>query len=314
MIELTGKISIVVPAYNEEEGITYFYAALEKVLNEIGNYKFKTIFVNDGSSDGTLAKLRSLASTNESISYISLSKNCGKEIALLAGLDYVKKSQDAVIIMDSDLQHPPKLIPKLIAEWEKGAKDVYAVKTNRDYDPLLKRVFTKVYYQLLKWGLNKEIEPGAGDFRLLDRQVLDALVSFRESQRYTKGLYDLVGFKKASVNFIVPERQYGETKWGLAGLFRLAIDGITSYSTFPLRLAIFFGVLFSLFSFFYMAYIIIKTILHGDPVAGYPSLISIVLFLGGVQLLCTGILGEYLGKIFYESKQRPLYFVEEHKD
>jgi len=308
------KITIVVPAYNEEEGLEYFYSALEAVINKLDDYRFKVLFVNDGSKDDTLEKMRLLTSSSELVCHISLSKNCGKEIALLAGLDHVTESEDAVIIMDSDLQHPPEVIPALIVEWEKGAMDVYAVKANRDYDPLIKRILTAIYYKILRWGLKINIEPGAGDFRLLDRKVLNALVKLRESQRYTKGLYDLVGFKKAAVNFVVPERKYGTTKWNGAGLLRLAIDGITSYSTFPLRLAILFGVLFSLLSFFYMAYIIGKTIIYGDPVAGYPSLISIILFLGGVQLLCIGILGEYLGKIFYESKRRPLYFIEEYED
>jgi glycosyltransferase involved in cell wall biosynthesis len=305
------RIIIIVPVYNEEQGLEYFFVELNKVLAENSEYDFKVLFVNDGSSDDSLSVIKKLNLSNKNVHFISLSRNWGKEIALLAGLDNIPNDSDCVILMDSDLQHPPSVIAKMLEEWRNGAQDVFGIRENRNYEPLLKRVLTRFYYRILLFGTNKQVNPKAGDFRLLDKKVVKAIASMRETQRYTKGLYDLVGFKKKAISFQVPERKFGATSWSFAKLFGLAINGITSYTTLPLRIAALLGFVLSFFSFLYMAYIILKTILHGDPVAGYPSLISIVLFLGGIQLMCIGILGEYIGKIFYESKNRPLYFIDE---
>ena len=311
---MTKLITIVVPAYNEEEGIFNFVSELKDQLQKLNHlYTFKLIIVDDGSRDSTLVKLRELRRVDNFISYISLSRNRGKEIALLAGLDHVPPNADAVIIMDADLQHPPEVIPKFLEKWETGVLDVYGKRINRNYESRTKQILSWIYYKAVQFVLQQKIDPGAGDFRLLDRKVLNALTRIRESQRYTKGLYDLVGFNKGSVDFEVPQRTHGVSSWSGLGLLRLAIDGITSYSTLPLRIATMLGFLISLISFLYMSYIVLKTILYGDPVAGYPSLLSIVLFIGGAQLLTIGILGEYVGKMFYESKGRPLYFVAEYE-
>jgi polyisoprenyl-phosphate glycosyltransferase len=307
------KISILVPAFNEEDGIVHFYYELQNVIGLIKNYDFNVIFIDDGSSDFTLNKIKELKQENPLISYLSLSKNCGKEIALAAGLDHIPVGTDAIIIMDSDLQHPPGVIPQFIEKWERGAEDVFGARVNRDYESFYKKTFTKVYYYLLKSSTKEKIDMRSGDFRLLDKKAYLALNQFRETQRYTKGLYSLIGFKKDCVEFIVPERRYGYTKWTFLGLVKLALDGITSYTTAPLRLATILGLFFSVFSFFYMFVIVFKTLIFGEPVAGFPTLTTLILFLGGVQIFCIGIIGEYLGKIFYESKNRPLYFVSEYE-
>ena len=229
---------------------------------------------------------------------------------MLAGLDYAEG--DAVITMDADLQDPPALIPPMIAEWEKGYIDVYARRRSRAGESWLKCMTAHFYYRLLRRFTNIEIQADVGDFRLLDRQAVEAMRSMRERQRYTKGLFSWIGYRKKEILFDRDARAVGNTKWNYWKLISLALDGITSFSIIPLRLASVFGIVISVSAFLYMFFIVIRTLLYGDPVAGYPSLVSIILFIGGIQLVVLGIIGEYLGRVFNESKRRPEYLVSEH--
>ena len=280
------------------------------VLSGISSYTFEMLFVNDGSHDNTINILKSLAKTDLRVSYLDLSRNFGKELAMIAGLDYA--TGDAVVIMDADLQHPPELIPEMIKYWEQGYDDVAAKRKNRDGENFLRRWAANAFYSFLQKISTIEIQQNVGDFRLLDRRCVEAIKLMRESQRYTKGLFTWVGYAKKEILFESAERVAGETKWNLLSLINLAIEGITSFTTLPLRLSALFGLIISFFSLIYMAVIIFNTIMFGDPVQGYPTLISVMLFLGGIQLIFLGVIGEYLGRVFNETKRRPLYFVNEY--
>lgn len=303
-------ISIIVPAYNEQEVLQEFYERLSAVASELSIYTFEFLFINDGSSDGTLDIIKTLRSQDGRVAYLDLSRNFGKEAAMLAGLDHAQAQ--AVIIMDADLQNPPELVPEFIKYWEQGYADVYGKRLSRAGESCLKRLGTKVYYFLLTKLAHIPVQVNVGDFRLLDARCVAALRAMRETQRYTKGMFSWIGYKKKEVPFAVAPRAAGVTKWNYAKLFNLAIEGITSYTTVPLRLATIIGFLISLCAILYMLYIIIKTLIYGIDWPGYPSLVSIVLFIGGTQLIVLGIIGEYLGKIFNETKNRPLYLVNEY--
>ena len=267
------------------------------------------MLVNDGSKDNTLIKMQELHTKDPSVSYLSLSRNFGKENAMLAGLDYAEG--DAVIIMDADLQDPPELIPQMIQEWENGYDDVYARRNSRAGETWFKKASAHWYYRILQIFADINIPADVGDFRLLDRQAVNALCSLREKQRYTKGLFSWIGFNKKELLFKREPRAFGKSKMNFFKLFGLAIDGITSFSVAPLRLASVLGLLISTMAFVYLLFVIVKTLFFGDPVAGYPSMISIILFIGGIQLVVLGIIGEYVGRIFYEAKGRPDYLVSE---
>lgn len=301
-------LSLCVPAYFEEENILEFYHQVTTVINEkLPNYDYEIIFVNDGSTDNTLNVMTELAINDLKVKVVDLSRNYGKEIAMYAGLE--NSTGDMVVIMDSDLQHPPQLIPDMVKLWELGYQDVYGKRTARQKEPWLKIKFSQWYYQVLAFLSKSNIEDGVGDFRLLDRECVEALLAIKDKQRYTKGMYDWIGFKKVAINFEAQERFAGETKWHFKDLIRLAMDGITSTSTYLLKISTYFGFLLSLGSFGYLLYTIIRAVMGKTAVPGYSSLMTVILILGGIQLISIGILGEYVGKISNESKERPIYLL-----
>lgn len=302
-------ITILIPAYNEEEVIEQLINRLENVKDSNSSYEFEFLFVNDGSDDCTLRILKKYNANAHYIRYIDLSRNFGKEIAMLAGFDYAKG--DAVVILDADLQQPPELISEMIVWWEKGYDDVYAVRVKREGESRLKEWTSKSYYKLLQKMSNENVYPLAGDFRLLDKKCIEALQELRETERYTKGMYGWIGFKKKELTYYANGRVAGVTKWSWKQLYELAINGITSYSTVPLKIWSYVGFIISLLSFCYLIYEISKTIFFGSNVSGYPTLIAAILFLGGIQLISLGFIGEYLGRVFVETKGRPPYFVRE---
>jgi glycosyltransferase involved in cell wall biosynthesis len=304
-------VTILIPCYNEAQSLTVLHEEIIRVISSLEDYAWEILFVNDGSHDNTMEVIHALREKDLRVSYVDLSRNFGKENAMLAGLDYAKG--DAVVIMDADLQHPPAVIPELIRKWEEGYDDVYAQRKGRGRESWLRKKLTKFYYRLLQNSSRMDVLPNVGDFRLLDRKCVDALRQMRESGRYTKGMYCFIGFKKTGVEFETQDRASGKSSMSYRKLVNLALEGITSYTTVPLRWATFIGIIVSLFAFAYMVFVLVKAILFGDPVAGYPTLITVVLFLGGVQLLTIGIIGEYLAKVFLEVKNRPVYFVREYK-
>lgn len=303
-------IVILVPVYNEGDVLVEFYKRMKAALSKLSAYNIELLFVNDGSRDNSLDIIKTFRANDKKVSYINLSRNYGKELAMAAGFDHAHG--DAIIIIDADLQDPPELIPEMIVKWEQGYDDVYAQRTSRKGEGFVKKLTSFLFYRFLALLAHIEIQKDTGDFRLLSRKALDALVSFRESERYTKGLFSLIGFKKISIMYERDPRYAGKTKWNYLKLFGLAIEGITSFSILPLRISTLFGTLLAFLALVYMVVIILKTLIYGEPVQGYPSLVSIVLFLGGVQLMSLGVIGEYIGRTFIETKRRPLYFVQEY--
>lgn len=308
------KVSIVIPVYNEEESLDSLHDALRPLLDNShtalrSKYDWEVVLVDDGSRDGSLAKMKAMNAIDPRLRYISFSRNFGKENALLAGFDAV--TGDCMVIMDADLQHPVDVIPEMIAEWEDGWEDVYGRRLSRGRESLVRKYFTRLYYALLNRSTRVDVLPDVGDFRLLDRKAVDAIKGMRETQRYTKGLYCWVGFRKKGVDFLTADRMAGKTKMSPGRLVNLALEGITSYTTAPLRFASILGFIVSVISIVYMVYIVLKTLIWGDPVQGFPTLICTILFLGGCQLIAIGIIGEYIGKIYNESKHRPPYIIGE---
>ena len=304
------RITIIVPCYNEQEVIELFYPAVQECVLKISDCKFNYIFINDGSRDATLDKLRKLSAVHDDVTYLSLSRNFGKESAMMAGIDYA--DGDAVIIMDADLQHPPSSIETMIKYWREGYDDVCAKRIDRAGETWLKRTCANIFYAIMKkFSTSYEMQRDVGDFRLLDRRCIEALKLMRENQRFTKGLFTWVGFHKKEIPFEVQPRAAGTTTWNFLALFNLAMKGMTSFTTAPLRLMTFLGITVSCAAMVYMIFVLAMALLYGDPVAGYPTLITVMLFLGGMQLLALGIIGEYLGQIFHESKHRPIYLIDE---
>jgi len=303
-------ISILIPAYNEEPVLDKLFHRLANLANDTKGYNFEFLFVNDGSKDKTLDLIKDYADADPRVSYINLSRNFGKEIGMIAGLDHV--TGDATVIIDADLQDPPELIPQMIKLWEDGYDDVYAKRKSREGETWFKKTTSKLYYKTLQSVTRIPIQEDTGDFRLLDRRVVEALKQFRESQRNTKAMFSWVGFHKKEILYDRDPRAAGETKWNYIKLVELAIDGITSFTTAPLRISTYAGIGISVLAFFYLLVLVIRTIFFGVDLAGYPSMMAVILFLGGVQLLSLGIIGEYVGRIFNESKQRPLYLIEEY--
>lgn len=304
-------VSILVPCYNEAQSLELLYNEIVRVISTLEDYRWEILFVNDGSRDNTMEVIKGLREKDGRIAYVDLSRNFGKENAMLAGFDHAKG--DAVIIMDADLQHPPAIIPEMIRKWEEGYDDVYAQRKTRGKESWLRKKLTKTYYRLLQGSSRVDVLPNVGDFRLLDRKCVDALCQMRESGRYTKGMYCFIGFKKTGVEFETQDRVLGESSMSYRKLINLALEGITSYTTAPLRWATFIGLIVSFFAFAYMVFVLVKAALYGDPVAGYPTLLTVILFIGGVQLLTIGIIGEYLAKVFVEVKNRPVYLIKEYK-
>lgn len=305
-------ITILIPAYNEQDVLPILRERLNKLMEEITNYKFEVLFVNDGSKDNTLNILKEFRKEDNRYNYVSLSRNFGKETAMIAGLDYAKG--DAVVIMDSDLQDPPELIHEMIHYWEQGYDDIFAKRNTRKGESLLKKATSKLYYSILQKFTRIDIQKDSGDFRLLDRRCVEALKQIRESQRYTKGLFSWIGYNKKEITFDRDARAAGKTKWNYFNLMNLAIDGITSFTTSPLRWSAIVGTVCSFIGFIYMLIIIFKTLIYGIDWPGYASTMVVILFLGGLQLIFLGIIGEYLGRAFYETKGRPLYFVDLYND
>lgn len=302
-------ITILIPCYNEQESLPALFDRLNAVMDSMPDYKWEVLTVNDGSTDATLAMLMQMHRRDSRWHYADLSRNFGKETAMLAGMDYAKG--DCVVIMDSDLQHPPEEIPRMISLWEKGYDDVYGVRRQRGREPWIRKKLSLLYYRILQKTTRIPVLQNTGDFRLLDRVCIDALTAMRECQRYTKGLYCQIGFKKVSFEFDQQDREAGQTKWSMRSLAGLAVDGVTSYTTAPLRIATVMGLVVSAVAFIYMVWVFAKAAIYGDPQAGFPTIMTVMLFLGGVQLLTLGILGEYVGRIFNEVKRRPPYFVRE---
>jgi glycosyltransferase involved in cell wall biosynthesis len=303
-------ISILIPAYNEEPVLDKLAKRLGKLADDNKDYEFEFLFVNDGSKDKTLDLIKQYAEKDPRVSFVNLSRNFGKEIGMIAGLDHV--TGDATVVIDADLQDPPELIPEMIKLWEEGYDDVYAKRRSREGESFLKKFSSKMYYRVLQSLTRIEIQKDTGDFRLLDRRVVEALKQFRESQRNTKAMFSWVGFHKKEILYDRDARAAGETTFNYLKLAELAIDGITSFTTSPLRISTYVGVFVSIFTFIYLVVLVIRTFFFGADLAGYPSTMAVILFLGGVQLLSLGIIGEYVGRIFNETKQRPLYLIEEY--
>lgn len=301
-------ITIIIPCYNEALSIPLLYAELCKMSDKEPDYNWEYLFINDGSNDTTISELEKLHCEDERCNYVDLSRNYGKEVALLAGFDYAKG--DCAVIMDSDLQHPPHVVHEMLRKWEEGYDDVYARRITRGKESWLRKRLSLAYYHLLSKSTRMDVLPNVGDFRLLDRRCIDALCQMREQSRYTKGMYCYIGFKKTYVDFETQDRVAGQSTMNYSMLFKLAMEGITTYTTSPLQWATRIGIVVSAVSFIYALWVIIKTLVWGDPVAGFPTLMIAILFLGGVQLLSLGIIGEYLGRVFNETKNRPVYFVK----
>lgn len=303
-------ISILIPCYNEEASLPLLYSALDRVISSSGSYKWELLFINDGSRDSTLSLLKEMRERDSRVSYVDLSRNFGKEAAMLAGLDYV--TGDCVIIMDADMQDPPELIEQMIQKWEEGYDDVYARRTSRGAESWLRKRLSLLFYKILQRSSRFDVLENVGDFRLFDRSCIEALKRVRESERYNKGIFCWIGFNKTEILFERKDRVAGVSAWNFWSLLELAIEGITSFTTFPLRISTYIGFIVSLFSFIYMVYFGIKTLIVGDTAQGFPTLIIVILFLGGIQLISLGIMGEYLGRIFNETKNRPTYIVREY--
>ena len=303
-------ITLLIPAYNEEEVLEVLFERLDALTKTITNYTFEYLFVNDGSRDNTLEIIKKHAKKDPRISYINFSRNFGKEIAMIAGIDHVRG--DAMVIIDADLQDPPELIPEMITYWEEGYDDVYARRKSREGETFVKKETSRWYYKLLQSSTSIPIQIDTGDFRLLDLRCIDALKQFRESQRNTKAMFSWIGYKKKEIFYDRDPRVAGETKWNYRKLINIAIDGITSFTTAPLRIATITGIVISAVAFIYIVYLIIRPLFGVSTGAGYSSTLAVILFLGGVQMLFLGIIGEYVGRIFNETKQRPLYLIEEY--
>ena len=304
------KLSIIIPMYNEEESLPYLYKRLVELAKRIDKYQLEFLFVNDGSKDNSLKIVKEYRKKDSRVQYLNLSSNFGKEVAMGAAFDYV--TGDVVAIIDADLQDPPELIVDMLKFYEQGYDDVYAKRRNRKGETWLKKFTSKAFYRVLESVSNVPIQKDTGDFRLLSRRAIEALKAFPEKQRYTKGMFSLIGFKKKEIEYDRDPRVAGSTKWNYFKLMDLAIEGITSFTTAPLRIATIIGVLSAIGSFIYMIFTIVKTVVYGVDVPGYASLICILLMLGGIQLICLGLIGEYIGRIFIEVKGRPLYFIDEY--
>lgn len=304
------KISLLIPCYNEESSLPILIPELKSLMDKEDGYIWEVLFVNDGSKDNTFIILADLRVKDSRFNYVNLSRNFGKENAMLAGFDYV--TGDCVVILDADLQDPPSLIPEMIGYWEQGYEDVYAKRINRGKESWLRKRLSLLFYAILQRSSRFDVLKNVGDFRLLDRCCIEALKDLRESDRYTKGMFAWIGFNKKELLFDRGDRAAGNSNFNFGSLMNLAIDGITSFTTFPLRLSAITGIILSLCAFVYLVYFLTKTLVFGDPVQGFPTLIIVVLFLGGVEMLSLGILGEYIGHIYNETKRRPTYIAHDY--
>lgn len=304
------KITILVPAYNEEEPLPLLYERVSKIMNDMKDYEFELLFVNDGSKDNTLNEIKKLREQDKRVSYVDFSRNFGKEIGMIAGLDYA--TGDCVIIMDADLQDPPELIPQMVELWEQGYDDVYAQRKSRKGETWLKKFTSKMYYKVLQSLTRVPIQKDTGDFRLLDRRCVNALKKMRETSRCSKSMFSWIGYNKKAILYDRDPRIAGKTKWNYMKLIDLAIDGITAFTTSPLRISTFLSIPTFLALLIYFIYVIVKCCRLHIAIQAFQATILLILFFAGVQIVLIGIMGEYLGRIFNESKQRPLYLVNEY--
>lgn len=306
------KISILIPCYNEEESLPLLYPELNSLMDSNTDYDWEILFINDGSKDNTINIIKALRAADRRINFVNLSRNFGKENAMLAGFDYV--TGDCTVIMDADLQDPPSLIPQMLEYWEQGYQDVYAKRANRGKESWLRKKLSLLFYKILDHATRFDVLQNVGDFRLLDRRCINALKKLRETERYTKGMFCWIGYEKKEIEFDRGDRAAGESNWNFWSLFNLAIEGITSFTTSPLRFASVFGFVIAFISFCLLMFYGIKTVIFGDQARGFTTIIVVVLFMGGVQMLTIGILGEYIGRIFNETKKRPAYLASEYNE
>ena len=297
------------PCYNEQETVKCFYDEIIKVTNQISGYDFEFIYVNDGSKDQTVPFIKQLREQDDRVCLIDFSRNFGKEAAMLAGMEH--SSGEVVVIMDVDLQDPPQLLPQMIKLYEDGYENVYTRRRNRNGEPPIRSFFANMFYRIINRMSDVEIIDGARDYRLLSRRAVDDLVSLKEANRFSKGLFQWVGYQSICLEFDHVERVAGETKWNFMKLADYAIEGITAFSNAPLRFATYTGMFIASLSFLYLLYIFFDTMINGNSTAGWPSIVCIMLFLGGIQLIFLGVIGEYIGRIYNEVKQRPIYIVKE---
>lgn len=304
------KISIVVPCYNEEKALPYFYKEIDKVSKKMKSLVFELLFVDDGSNDRTLEVLKDLSKEDKRVKYLSFSRNFGKESAIYAGLE--NSTGDYVTLMDADLQDPPELLSKMYNCIKKeGYDSVGTRRVNRIGEPPIRSFFARCFYKIINKISKTEMVDGARDYRLMTRQMVDSIISMKEYNRYSKGLFSFVGFNTKWLEYENVERVAGETKWSFWKLLRYAFDGIIAFSTTPLWISTFIGILFCIISFIAIIAIIIKTLCFGDPVGGWPSLVCIIFMVSGIQLFCIGIIGAYLSKTYLETKNRPIYIIRE---
>lgn len=305
-------ISIIIPAYNEEESLPICFERITRVIKQIENYDFEVLVVDDGSKDRTVEIIKKQRQKDRICNYVTLSRNFGKEIAMIAGMDYSKG--DAVIFLDADLQDPPEIIPELIKYWEQGYDDVYCRRKSRKGETWFKKWTSKMYYKVLSSLTYVEIQEDTGDFRLLDRRCINALCEMREFSRNSKSMFSWIGYKKKEVLYDRDPRIAGKTKWNYKKLVDLAIDGITSFTTSPLRISTYLAIPTFLTLLAYFVYVVMKSVAIQEPIQAFQAIILLILFFFGINIMLFGILGEYLGRIFNESKGRPLYFVDEYNE
>ena len=303
------KVTIIVPCYNEQESLPYFYQETVSVLQKI-NYDYEFLFVNDGSKDGTLPILRELAAQDEHITYLSFSRNFGKEAAMFAG--FCNASGDYVAVMDADMQDPPALLPQMLEILESGEYDSVATRReNREGEPPIRSFFARMFYRIINKISDADIVDGARDFRLMKREMVEAIVEMGENNRFSKGIFGWIGFRTYWLSYKNVERVAGETKWSFWKLFKYSIDGIVNFSQVPLSIASIGGIILTPVEFIMVIVVAIRKLIFGDPVDGWASLVCIITFIGGIQLFCMGIIGQYIAKIYLETKHRPHYIVLE---
>lgn len=310
---MSKLLSIVVPCYNEEEAIPIFYNEICKIREQLTSVDTELVFIDDGSKDGTLAELRKLRAIDKSVRYTSFSRNFGKEAGIYAGLE--KTKGDYVVIMDVDLQDPPALLPEMLGYIESGEYESVATRrVDRKGEPPVRSFFARKFYKLMNKISDADIVDGARDYQMMTRRVVDAILSMGEYNRFSKGIFGWVGFKRKWIEFENVERSAGETKWSFWKLFIYAIEGIVAFSTAPLVMAAVFGVIIGLVALLFIVIIMVRTLVFGDPTSGWPSMVCIILLVSGIQLFCIGVLGEYIAKMYLETKKRPIYLVQEEEE
>ena len=310
---MKATVTLIVPCYNEEEALPIFYDAVCEVASGMADYEWTLLFVNDGSKDGTLAVMRELASRDPRVQYLSFSRNFGKEAAMYAG--FCNAKGDYVAVMDADMQDPPSLLPRMLEILEAGEYDSVATRRiTREGEPPIRSFFARMFYRIINRISDADVVDGARDFRLMRREMVEAIVAMCEYNRFSKGIFGWIGFKTYWLPYKNVERVAGETKWSFWRLFKYSLDGIVNFSQAPLSIASIFGLFLTFFAFFMVVFVFVRRLIFGDPVAGWASTVCIILFIGGVQLLCMGIMGQYLAKTYLEVKKRPHYIIAETND